>query len=630
MASMNADTAESEALLRLQVDTPGMLSFLLLVREKFVVQETTSDAGLLVQAEWHRGGRSWLLGQFRWSDGEATWIDESDTIDDDDPEEPDDDPAIREEFLPESLRGHVHTFGDIGALDDERFTELELHLADVHGAFLRSLIQVAGCGWRTVIKPVRAPSGEVAVEVSAAPPIGGDPHSAAKVWRTRESEPGHIRIRWVYQDGQWSFDETWTGIDTAGGKHAPHSVESLMVLAEQLAPQWAFCREIDRPVGWHSSGAAEPASALPVRPLGKESQPGPELVARRSAALRDWADEHHFGNPLPAREKLLRTTLSDLGRGFAGYYLLEFTDGQCYVGQSTDLPKRVGSDHPRTYQDIKHARLLPDPTASGLEQPWRRRHLLAREQELIHSIQDVDTLARNKSEMAVISGSNVDFDNLVDVWEQERWLTTPDICNAEDGWKARHLEVEEFAGAAHSYTTLLRRYPDDSAQLARIIGHYLARCIPFPARTEHRYWSLSCLPSGGSKQWARVACVTVSWTETLTLLQHRTTRQLAGFVHVNDLELFAGGVTDRNYVEFLRRHPGVYDTTADYRQAGPWNALLWAVDLDALERLLDDTAVTRAAATAALHIMRKGSTPGSISNAHCPQLVTASAGRIGS
>jgi hypothetical protein len=264
-----------------------------------------------------------------------------------------------------------------------------------------------------------------------------------------------------------------------------------------------------------------------------------------------------------------------------------------------------------------------------LDQPWRRRHLLAREQELIHSIQHVDTLARNKSEMAVISGSAVDFDQLVGLWEQERWLTTPDLCNADDGWEARQLDAGEFAGGAHSYAKLLRTYPDDSAQLARIIGHYLQRCVPFPARTEYRYWSLSCLPSGGSTQWARVACVTVSWTETLTLLRHRTRGRLAGFVHVNDLELFAGGVTESGYVEFLRRHPGVYDTTADYRQAGPWNTLLWAVDLDTLERLLDDTSVTRAAATAALHIIRKGKTPASINNAHCPQLVTASVEQAG-
>lgn len=624
---MNDDSGEPDAKLRLQMDTPGMLFILLLVAETFVVQETMSDAGLMVQVEWLRGGRSWLLGQFRWSDGEATWIDESDTIDADDSEESDDDPAIVDQFLPASLRGKVHTFGGLSALGDEQFTELELHLAHIHGDFLRSLIQIAGCGWRTVIKPVRSPSGDVAVEVSAAPPTAIEPHSAAKVWRTRDSDPGHIRIRWAYQDGRWSFDETRTGIDTAGGEHAAHPVESLMMLAEQLAPGWAFTQMMDRPGGWHSEGSAEPASALPVRPLGKESEPGPELVARRSAALRDWADEHRFGDPQPAREKVLRTALAGLGVGFAGYYLLEFTDGQCYVGQSTDLPKRVGAEHPRTYTDIKYARLLPDPAASCLEQPWRRRHLLAREQELIHSIQQVDTLARNKSEMAVISGSNVDLDHLVDVWEQERWLTTPDVCNAEDGWHTRHLDPDEFAGGAHSYATLLRTYPNHSAQLARIIGHYLARCIPFPARTEHRYWSLSCLPSGGSKEWARVACVTVSWTETLTLIQHRKTRRLAGFIQVNDLELFADGVTDSNYVEFLRRHPGIYDTPADYRQAGPWNALLWAVDLDALERLLDDTTVARAAATAALHIMRKGKTPASISNAHCPQLVTASVNR---
>ncbi|WP_270485306.1 hypothetical protein, partial [Gordonia jacobaea] len=50
--------------------------------------------------------------------------------------------------------------------------------------------------------------------------------------------------------------------------------------------------------------------------------------------------------------------------------------------------------------------------------------------------------------------------------------------------------------------------------------------------------------------------------------------------------------------------------------------LPWAPDLTSIDDLLDDTAVTRAAATAALHLMKKGKM-GKNKNSHNPVLVNA-------
>lgn len=72
----------------------------------------------------------------------------------------------------------------------------------------------------------------------------------------------------------------------------------------------------------------------------------------------------------------------------------------------------------------------------------------------------------------------------------------------------------------------------------------------------------------------------------------------------------------------MRQHPGVSVTQSPYQAAGPFNLMLWAPDLESVADLLDDTAVTRAAATAALHLMRKA-LPGKNKESHNPVLVNA-------
>ncbi|BDB59785.1 hypothetical protein RDE2_15790 [Rhodococcus sp. RDE2] len=91
-----------------------------------------------------------------------------------------------------------------------------------------------------------------------------------------------------------------------------------------------------------------------------------------------------------------------------------------------------------------------------------------------------------------------------------------------------------------------------------------------------------------------------------------------GKIQVNEAELFP---SDASEFMFLRRHPVVRVTEVGYQESGPGQLFLHADTLDDLERLLDDVIVTRAAATTALHIMRKG--PCMQRRVHCPQLADA-------
>ena len=99
-------------------------------------------------------------------------------------------------------------------------------------------------------------------------------------------------------------------------------------------------------------------------------------------------------------------------------------------------------------------------------------------------------------------------------------------------------------------------------------------------------------------------------------------KHLRGMLHVNGVELLGESMSDDALIRFMRQHPGVCVTETDFQEAGPFNLMLWAPDLTSIDDLLDDTAVTRAAATAALHLMKKGKM-GKNKNSHNPVLVNA-------
>ena len=142
-----------------------------------------------------------------------------------------------------------------------------------------------------------------------------------------------------------------------------------------------------------------------------------------------------------------------------------------------------------------------------------------------------------------------------------------------------------------------------------------------PLLTEYDYWVLSSPeripPTGLYPIWS------IGWTEAFRLNIDQS-GHLSGWVQVNGVELFGDGMSDKSIVRFLRQHPGVIIDEAPYQASGPFNYNVIAENLDLLDELLDDAAVTRAAATAALHLMRK-SKVGNIKNSYNPIPGTCSA-----
>lgn len=523
-------------------------------------------------------------------------------------------------LLPASLQKRVRTIADLSRLTEDDSDAHADYLVNELGDLLESIIVFAGCGLRVTIDSSDANQSRGEISLQAV--LSGELVNAARVFQAAVAcSPGVLTVRFTTDGQMWTLDAANTGVLHADNRVNPCKLSQLVLIAFLLAPEWCFAGKVDEPALWHSNGGIAPESLIEVAsPISPSvSVVDAEILEKRKVAVAQWASENRFSDSLPNSRAAVLKHLDAIDDGLAGYYLLQFTNGECYVGQSQDIPRRVAVEHPRRFGDIESVRVRPDAGALGSSRP--HRHLLTTERVLIHTIQNIQAPARNISDMTITSGTK-NFLDLVSIDDQRRWLSSPETANRADGTTPSLVNVDDFAGAKHSLARLRADYPDKAAQVERIVGGYIARCIPFPYRTEWKYWSLSAVPSTKSGDWRRLVCLTASWTETLVITESRSTSSIVGFLQVADLDLFGEDETLRSYLSVVRRHPGTFDTAADYIQSGPGNTVLHAIDLDGLERLLDDTAVTRAAATAALNIMNKRGV-GRVKDSHNPHLVDA-------
>lgn len=432
-------------------------------------------------------------------------------------------------------------------------------------------------------------------------------------WRIGEAlelDIQDMRMQWRLRDNGWCLDVEQTGFVGTDETIDVATLDTLCDVMVGAASNGAFPTS-DSSKQWHSAGASTPSSVLPAVPLALEPPPRPDVVAARLHRTAMWSSENGFSAPLEPNPTTVARKLDEAGAGCAGYYILEFVDGQCYIGESIDLPERL-RQHRARYQDIQQVRIRPDSAATG--SLLGKRHLRLHEKSLIHSAQAAGLLARNINEMATMLGVSKYLDELVSPEEQRLWLDAPDIVNTTDTAMRQSFSSERLVRTAVNYQQF--RHRDDGDQITRIIGHYLNRCVPYPVRTEHHCWALSCLTSPG-KSFGRLSCLTIAMTEALVIYQDRGMPP-GGKIQVNEAELFP---SDASEFMFLRRHPAVRVTEVGYQESGPGQLFLHADTLDDLERLLDDVIVTRAAATTALHIMRRG--PCMQRKVHCPQLADA-------
>lgn len=334
-----------------------------------------------------------------------------------------------------------------------------------------------------------------------------------------------------------------------------------------------------------------------------------------------WASNNDFGAPIePAKPADVQRALDKLDEGNVGYYLLEFADGDCYLGQSISIADRL-KGHRALHKDISSIRLLPDLIARSLVNPLR--HLLEREASLIHSLQTAGLPARNKAQMTYLTGDGLPIDAIFksNGTTAAEWLADPISCNRRDDRASRSLtpSADQLAAGEAAYKRWLERTGEHTDTVRSLLGIYMVRCLPLPLHTEYTHWVLSS-PDVVPRH-RTLSNLSIGWTEAFRTMIDKV-GHLSGMLHVNGIELLGEEMRDDALVRFMRQHPGVSVMQSPYQAAGPFNLMLWAPDLESVRDLLDDTAVTRAAATAALHLMRKSKT-GRNRESHNPVLVNS-------
>ncbi|MGC5248848.1 GIY-YIG nuclease family protein [Gordonia sp. DT219] len=519
----------------------------------------------------------------------------------------------------DSLKPTDHVI--LSAADEEGYYA---ELFQMHQPVLVFVQTLLATGWRVRVTYSIPPAHDGRAEILLrADPPRSDHLYDKPIQRALGTVPGPpvaVALWTEAEPDSWDFDPNSTGFLTKASTIMERSPETLTDYALAVAPTWTLAAGVDEVVG---------VGSQPVRPSIVFTPPPPpteaELAARQKA-IRKWAADHDFSHEVrPATPKSVKAFLDLEGQGSAGYYLLEFHDGQCYVGQSIRIDQRL-AQHLLNHPDTASIRIKADPAATNA--PDVLRHLLHEESRLIHSAQWAGLHARTKSQMTVIVGTAA-LDEMLSTNEQADWLAKPLAGNADDLRYGRKLELTStaFAGSEKNFNNVARLLGDERHHAFRLLERYLSHCVPLPNATEVHYWNISppmnAYRGDPSARWRTLWCLSVGFVETFVILKELQTGDISGFVQVNGTELYGDTDPETAYIRMKRQHPGCEIRAAEYRDSGPDNFLIDFPNLKVLNRLLSDSHVTRAAATAALLLMRVRHAPKTRQQTHCPELVSA-------
>ncbi|MGV9824620.1 MULTISPECIES: hypothetical protein [unclassified Gordonia (in: high G+C Gram-positive bacteria)] len=474
-------------------------------------------------------------------------------------------------------------------------------------------------GWR-----INATAEADRVLITATPPAAWDSSLVELAWKYRGLRTASpVTIALLNSDtAQFTLDDTVSGVLGSDGVTAPIDFDELLGLALAIAPTWLMPDAVAAEPNWHSHGGLTPATNLPSDPYSAVADLTDDEVAARKARLSAWVRDHHMTGPWATRAQV-SSAIAD--NSPVGHYVLAFTDGSCYVGETVNFATRFAA-HEKTYAgQIEAYYLRYDPTAAALprQSKARKQQLLNAERTLIHDAQKNELVARNFREMANPIDPSPEFTALFSGASADetiaRWFAHPDQVNSTDKTPLQPFKTSDFGGAKARLDRFMAL--PEASQVIRIVRAYLLRCVPFPALTEFRSWAISCLPNSkhGTKEstYSVIVCLSISRTESLTILREDWSQRVIGYLQANEIE--AQVADDFGVVRLLRHHPGAALSPADYSEFGPGTVTVHGESLDALERLLDDTRITRAAATSALRLCRLG--PSAQRVAHNPYIV---------
>lgn len=268
------------------------------------------------------------------------------------------------------------------------------------------------------------------------------------------------------------------------------------------------------------------------------------------------------------------SALLPMGSATCGIYVLEFSDGEFYVGKTVNLLGRI-ADHRRRWPDeITAIRFTPVP----------RRELDRSEQDVIGRLVDQGESLRN-IDLVTLPLRSEALDLVVDHAVQESWLAGDTV---EFDVLSRVAVARQRARTEARYQRL-SKHPEFPAILESL-GAYVRTCIPQPDATEWRFWVVTSLPSTGGGR--RLSALSINNVEVLVLGGSKPGRVDAGFLNVayetNVPARFRGVASLRTY-----------------RTTGDVIGLDFEHPSD-VARLLDDPEIAAGARRLALGLLRKG------------------------
>jgi hypothetical protein len=289
-----------------------------------------------------------------------------------------------------------------------------------------------------------------------------------------------------------------------------------------------------------------------------------------------------------------------------GIYLLVLPQGRFYIGQATNVVRRF-AQHTKTHERIEKFSFIPTP----------KNKLNAREKALIFDAEAVGLTLINVVHVSDVDGES-DLDTLISPAELAAWLKHP-LQRNEGDFDTQPIEFSK--GHLARFEVKYARFKDHPLFIpaAVLLYLYLDRTVPFPRRTEYSFWSVSCLPSTNQSTSPRLLCLCASVMELFCIGYYKDPKLAGGawgFVNVTSDVLFEKYGDE---AEFHRAHPHIEVRRVAYRDAGKHQVNLVAHIQDDMFDLLNDKAVTQAAAELCVRLMRKRATI--YSKFHCPQLV---------
>jgi hypothetical protein len=161
-----------------------------------------------------------------------------------------------------------------------------------------------------------------------------------------------------------------------------------------------------------------------------------------------------------------------------GIYILHTSNGEHYAGQAIDVTRRY-VQHCKNHNDIVKISFKRVP----------QKKLTLEEKKVIHTLEHEGLPLRNIKDTSIPYGES-DFDSLMPVDEQDKWLEDLDITG--DNHKKRLIDERlrrKYRGRLDSF--MKQEYANQAIELLR---SYVQMCIPAARRGEVSFWAVSCLP----------------------------------------------------------------------------------------------------------------------------------------